>query len=300
MKFSLRPACVSALVAVLALSLLSANAQRPGSSESRVPTPSGAAISPDGKVVAWTLRQGENSTLHLTEVADPDPAKERIIAPNGATNCSNTNPVWSPDGQTLAFTSTCTSKEEKPGQEQIFLWSKADATVEQLTHVTGLFKEAAWSPDGKTLAFLFVENATRSAGALDPMKPWAGVIGEDNLEIQGVYGINVASGQGAWLVPATPQMYTFEFAWAPDSERIAFVGSKAPGENNWWVAKLYTAGLPHHTASRTAAPARYCATAISMKAVSTHPPSQAPSTACRSPSPAGRLTARRSPSSAAS
>ena len=34
-------------------------------------------------------------------------------------------------------------------------------------------------------------------------------------------------------------MYSFEFAWAPDSQRIAFIGAKAPGENNWWVAKLY-------------------------------------------------------------
>jgi len=112
--------------------------------------------------------------------------------------------------------------------------------VKQLTHVTGLFKQAAWSPDGKTIAFLFVENATRSAGALDAMKPWDGVIGEDNLEIQGVYEVDIASGKGAWLIPATPKMYTYEFAWSPNSKEVAFIGAPAPGENNWWVADLYT------------------------------------------------------------
>ena len=168
----------------------------------RLQMPGGVAISPDGKTVAYTLGGREGATLHVMGVANPDPGKDQIVAPNGATNCSNTSPVWSPDSSTLAFSSTCTSKEEKPGQEQIFLWSKSSGEVKQLTHVTGLFKQAAWSPDGKTIAFLFVENASRSAGALDAMKPWAGVIGEDNLEIQGVYQVDVQSGQGDWLIRA--------------------------------------------------------------------------------------------------
>jgi dipeptidyl aminopeptidase/acylaminoacyl peptidase len=34
-------------------------------------------------------------------------------------------------------------------------------------------------------------------------------------------------------------MYAYEFAWSPDSQRIAFTGAPPPGDNNWWVAKLY-------------------------------------------------------------
>jgi dipeptidyl aminopeptidase/acylaminoacyl peptidase len=205
----------------------------------RAHSPGSVAISPDGKTLAWTLRQSEGSTLHITEVANPDPAKEKLVTPSGATNCSNGSPIWSPDSETLAFTSTCTSKDEKPGQEEIFLWSKATGDVKQLTHVVGNIEQPAWSPDGKSIAFLFVENATRSAGALDAMKPWDGVIGEDNVEIQGVYGVDVVTGAHGWLVPALPSMYTYEFAWAPDSHELAFIGAKAPGENNWWVAKLF-------------------------------------------------------------
>jgi dipeptidyl aminopeptidase/acylaminoacyl peptidase len=226
-------------------------AQRP----QRAQTPGSAAISPDGALVAWTIRGagsegvrfGGTTTLHLNAIADPDPAKEKLISGSSETACSNNDPVWSPDSQWLAFTSTCTSKEEKPGQEQIFLWSRQTGAVKQLTHVTGLFKQAAWSPDGKTIAFLFVENATRQAGALDAMKPWAGVIGEDNVEVQGVYGVDVASGKGVWLVAPSLQMYTFEFDWAPDSAEIAFVGAPAPGENNWWVAKLYRSCVQDHS-----------------------------------------------------
>jgi dipeptidyl aminopeptidase/acylaminoacyl peptidase len=205
---------------------------------SRMAQPGGVALSPDGATVAWTLRQREGTTLHLTAVADPDPGKEKLITPNGTTNCSNASPVWSPDGATLAFLSTCTSKEERPGQEQIFLWSKADGSVKQLTHVVGNIQQIAWTPDNKQIGFLFVENATRSAGALDAMKPWAGVIGEDGVEIQRVYIVSVADGKGQFITPAG--LHVFEFTFNPLKPETAFIAAPPPGENNWWVAKLYS------------------------------------------------------------
>ncbi len=208
----------------------------------RAKTPGGVAISPDGQLLAWTLGGREGLVLHLTEVANPNPAAkdatDKLISPNSDTACSNSSPVWAPDSKTLAFTSSCTGKEAKPGQPQIFLWSRADGSVKQLTHVTGIFQQAAFSPDGKSLAFLFVENASRSAGALAAMKPWAGVIGEDGVEIQRVYKVDVASGAGEWFTPAN--LHVYEFSWAPKSPAITFVGANPPGENNWWVAKLYT------------------------------------------------------------
>ncbi len=226
------PASLAAMALLLTFS--AATAQRDGGGNA----PGNVAISPDGDLLAWTLRSREGATLHLNSVNSPDPSKERLIAPNGATNCANSAPVWSPDSQTLAFTSTCTSKNEEPGQEQIFLWSRASGEVRQLTHVKGNLQHAAWSPDGKSIAFLFVENATRSAGALDAMKPLVGVIGEDTFEVQGVYGVEVTSGKAGWIVPAANDSYAYEFSWAPDSKQVAAVTAHTPGENNWWVAKL--------------------------------------------------------------
>jgi hypothetical protein len=91
------------------------------SAGARLRAPGQVAISPDGALLAWTIGGREGQQLHLTDVANPDPAKDKIVSVAGATNCSNSAPVWSPDSQTLAFTSTCTSKEEEPGQPQIFL-----------------------------------------------------------------------------------------------------------------------------------------------------------------------------------
>ena len=201
-------------------------------------SPTWVSLSPDGAIAAWTLRRAEGTQIHLTEVADP--AKDTILKVSGREDCASEAPVWSPDGTTLAFTSTCTPKSEKPEQEQIFLWTRSTGKTRQLTHLTGNLDSLTWSPDGKSIAFLFVENATRSAGALAAMKPWSGVIGEDGVEIQRIYGINVSNGKGDFVTPR--DLHVYEFDWSPDSKQFTFVGANPPGENNWWVAKLYAIG----------------------------------------------------------
>jgi dipeptidyl aminopeptidase/acylaminoacyl peptidase len=203
-------------------------------------SPTWVALSPDGATVAWTLRRKEGTQIHLTSVADPK--QDTILKVSGREDCASEAPVWSPDGNTLAFTSTCTPKSEKAEQEQIFLWTKSTGAFRQLTHLTGNIDSLAFSPDGKSIAFLFVENATRSAGALAAMKPWSGVIGEDGVEIQRVAEIDAAAGRFEAITP--PNLDVYEFDWAPNSHKIVFVGANPPGENNWWVAKLYTDTLP--------------------------------------------------------
>ncbi len=205
---------------------------------SKTKTPSSAAISPDGTTVAWAVEAGGVSQIHLSDVANPDPATEKIVGKgSGETNCGSSEPKWSPDGQWLAFVSNCTANADKPGQDQVFLWSKQTGESKQLTRLVGGIDSLAWSPDGKAIAFLFVENATRNAGALAAMKPWSGVIGEDGVETQRVYGIDLEHHTGSWLTPSN--LHVYEFSWSPTSHEITFVGAPPPGENNWWVAQLY-------------------------------------------------------------
>ncbi len=236
-------------------------------------TPSVAAISPDGAYVAWTVGR----ELHLTglapEGAAQDGAWERVISPDTISNvtngkagaCSGSAPVWSPEGKQLAFLSNCVA--QGPGwataaQSQVYVWTLAGNGMKQVSQVTGTIDEMAWSPDGKAIGFLFVENATRSAGALAAMKPWSGVIGEDGVEVQRVGVVDVTSGSFVQATPAT--LHVYEFDWSPDGKRLAYVAANPPGENNWWVAKLYvqTVQRPGMQTLNAAAPGTYEAKAI--------------------------------------
>ena len=200
-------------------------------------TPMQAAISPDASIVAWTARTPQGAQLHLTSIADTTSGNDKIITPpNGPANCGNTQPTWSPNGESLAFLSTCTADADK--QSQIFLWTRRSNQIHQLTHITGNIEDLTWSPDAKAIAFLFVPNATRSAGALAAMKPWSGVVGEDGVEVQGVAVLTFATNKVVQVTPAN--LHVYEFDWAPDSKRIAYIAANPPGENNWWVAQLYT------------------------------------------------------------
>jgi dipeptidyl aminopeptidase/acylaminoacyl peptidase len=199
-------------------------------------SPTWVTLSPDGSTVAWTLRQKGGSQIHLTELANP--SQDKVLSVGSGDNCESGSSVWSPDGVSLAFLSDCTGKTDKADQEQVFIWSKNTGTSAPVTHVTGIMTWLAWAPNGKAIGFLFVENATRSAGALAAMKPWSGVIGEDGVEIQRVGVVDVASQRFEQVTPANKHVY--EFDWSPDSSKLAYVAANPPGENNWWVADLYT------------------------------------------------------------
>jgi dipeptidyl aminopeptidase/acylaminoacyl peptidase len=198
---------------------------------SKTHTPTVAAISPDGKTVSWSVRGAKADEIHLTDLAS---GADKLMG-QGTTACNTATPTWSPDGNSIAYLGVCVDSRE---QAQIYVWSKQTGESHQLTHVTGAITSPAWSPDGKSIGFLFVENATRSAGALAAMKPWDGVIGEDGIEVQRVGVVDAASGSFAQVTPAT--LHVYEFNWSPDSTQLAYVAAPPPGENTWWIAQLYT------------------------------------------------------------
>ena len=216
------------------------------------------ALSPDGKHLAWVIG-GNDSEIMLAVPDGQNP--QRVLTAGKSSGCSSSGIAFSPDSQKLAFLSDCTSTagEVKPGegkvtQDDIFVatLSDAKAKAKQLTHLHGYAHELAWSPDGKQLGLLYTEGATRPSGALDAMKPPAGVIGVEGLEVQRVTAVDAMSGQ---VTPVTPSdLSVYEFDWSPDSSKLAYVAAPPPGENNWWVAKLYT--QPVMTAGGAAPPAK--------------------------------------------
>ncbi|MDE3162114.1 MAG: S9 family peptidase [Acidobacteriota bacterium] len=199
------------------------------------------AVSPDGKRIAWIDPEREKAEIRVAPVDDLAASLRVTAAAKPDQHCEESEPAWAPDSASLAFFSDCAA----PGAQADLYLSRLDAKpVRRLTALNGYVHEAAFSPDGKKIAFLYVEGATRPAGALAAMKPWSGVMGEDNIEVQRVAVVSVDAAQPAAPEQVTPAtLHVYEFDWRPDSNGLAYIASDPPGENNWWVAKLYTQPL---------------------------------------------------------
>lgn len=259
--------CTATLAILATFATLPCAAQQPASSGAKQAigdllaqlyktiSPRQTAISPDGSTVAWVAL----GRIHLTQLGDGK--RDRVVSVGGTISrdthdtsshsesgkqkCSENDIAWSPNGRQLAFLSDCAT----PDQAQVFVVEAADNAVpRELTHLKGYLHDLAWSPDGKQIGFLFVENATRVAGALAAMKPAVGVISAKTIaEVQRVEIVNAAAGSTSEATPAN--LHVYEFDWSPDSQSLAYVAAAPPGEDNWWVAQLYTqavnGGAPH-------------------------------------------------------
>jgi dipeptidyl aminopeptidase/acylaminoacyl peptidase len=199
------------------------------------------AVSPDGKRLAWTMQAPGGSEIRVAPLGDLTKGERVTAAARPEDRCKEGQIAWSPDGGGLAFFSDCGKRGE---QEDLYLWPSGGGVSRRLTELKGYVESPAFSPDGMKVAFLYVEGATRPAGALAAMKPPAGVIGEDGVEIEQVAVARLDATAPTAPTMATPaSLHVYEFDWRPDSRGLAYVAADPPGENNWWVAKLYTQAL---------------------------------------------------------
>jgi dipeptidyl aminopeptidase/acylaminoacyl peptidase len=197
----------------------------------RTRTISQAAVSPDGKRLAW-LERGQIQIAPVDNVGRNEPVVASL-----AQGCNESDFTWSPDSKTIAFLSDCA---DPGGQEDLFI-SRLDASLaHRVTTLRGDVSEPAFSRDGKQIAFLYVEGATRPAGALAAQDLPTGIIGSNHWEVQRIAVVPVDALQSispTFISP--PDLHVYEFDWSPDSQSLAYIASDPPGEDNWWVARLY-------------------------------------------------------------
>jgi dipeptidyl aminopeptidase/acylaminoacyl peptidase len=234
--------CATSLLTVYAQTTApapaSASPSQTPSGQRRVHNISEIAVSPDGKRLAWV----DVGAILFASVGNLGQTQRITAASSPDNSCTESDLTWSPDSAALAFLSDCA---DLGGQSDLYLSHLDGNPPRRLSTLHGDVDAPAFSPDGKRIAFLYVEGATRPAGALAAMDAPSGVIGEDQIEIQRVAAVAtsvpIAAAQAAapaFLTPAN--LHVYEFDWSPDSHSLAYVAADPPGENNWWVAKLYT------------------------------------------------------------
>ena len=197
------------------------------------------AIAPDGTKVAWveTLVDKDgapdgNTAIYVAD-RESSAAPKRVTA--AALNVARAEGSldWSLDSQQIAFLSDAV----KPGQLQLYVVSASGGPAKKLTSAKGLLAAPRWSPDGKTIAVLYTENATRAAGPLVAETPETGEI-QDAFFEQRLALVELATGDFRQISPA--DTYVYEYDWSPDSLRFAMIAAHGNGDNNWYIANLYT------------------------------------------------------------
>ena len=123
-------------------------------------------ISPDGKNILFTRRwvdkMNDQSRSNLWIV---DVAGNRVRELTHG-NWRDFSPVWSPDGEKIAFLS------DRDGTTQLHVMWFDTREVAQLTHLEQTPSDLTWSPDGKMLAFTtFLKDEKPALSVKLPKKP---------------------------------------------------------------------------------------------------------------------------------
>ena len=213
----------------------------------RTVTYNDVAISPDGRQIAWTqgTAGSRSEILHYMRCADGHDSEVKLGS--GTHTREDITPAWAPDSRRLAFLSNSGAKDDP----ELWLFDTGRGSTRKLASLKGFAMRPHWSPDGREIAFLYVEGAA-GGGPLLAAGPQTGVI-ENVYHNQRIAIADAASGRVRMASPADRHIYDFD--WSPDGKRFVATAAPGPGDNNWWIAKLYVIDAATGTARSIYKPA---------------------------------------------
>ena len=241
-------------LALAAVSVASAQERVPFSAERswEIQRIGGPAISPDGKtVVAPVTRYDMKENKGFTDLWlwSTDGKVERALTTNPA---SDSSPVFSPDGQSLAFV----SQRNGDTAPQLYLMPLAGGEPARITNVPTGVAQPKWFPDGKRLAFVsriwadldtMEKQAARQKERTDskstaqtwdagPIYYWDTWLDDRQLHVFGVgveggEPVNLTVGTGLELPRSAVQLNSPLYDISPDGKELAFTADSDPAAN---------------------------------------------------------------------
>ncbi len=182
----------------------------------------GAKLSPDSSQVIYYVNQinadedKEFSTIYLFDLH----LQETRKMTNG--KARDSNPQWSPDGKSIAFSSTRT------GKPQLFQMAINGGEAQQLTDLKQGVGGFAWSPDGTKIAFTAGPDFEGDAPLDLAKEPYRvdrlvyrfDAMGYLDYAIQNIYLLDVESGDIKQLTD--DETHNSNLRWSPDGTKILY------------------------------------------------------------------------------
>ena len=199
------------------------------------------ALSPDGAHVAWVQSTAAltSKQTYIRGTSEGSPAT-LVKIPAAAGERTDFDPAWSPDSKTLAVFSSTGEKE----QRQLWMVNADGSDPKKITDLKGYAARPRWSHDGKQIAFLYIEGAG-GGGPLMAAPETTGVI-DTAIHNQRIAVLDVTTRQLRQVSPENLHIYDYD--WSPDDKTFVATGAPGPGDNNWWIAQIYTIDIAKHNA----------------------------------------------------
>lgn len=195
------------------------------------------AVSPDGNHIATVegdlpAAGGFFPVVQSLVIRSVDGKEMKSVPlPCGAVpQCWPASLVWTADGKTLAFAL------RKPGSHARSIYTVA-ADSSHLTDIldfNGTVQGLRYGPGGK-LAVLAVEGANKEVGATQAGAAITGDLSGPVPEQR----IGILDGKSLhWASPS--DMFVYQYDWKRDGSGFVGTAAHGDGDNNWWIAKLYS------------------------------------------------------------
>ncbi|MGA1821592.1 MAG: prolyl oligopeptidase family serine peptidase [Thermoplasmatota archaeon] len=196
----------------------------------------GAAISPDGKNVAYTVQRIDRSKEKKYSniwIVPTTIGKTRQFT-HGSQN--DRDPKWSPDGSEIAFLSN--REDEKQFQLNVIPFNGGEA--QRITDLKGTISAFEWSPDSREFVISFrKKDKEEIERENDPSKKELGVVyrrfdrtffkldGDGFLpkERYHIHIVNKRSGKTAQITDS-PVFDNIQPKWSPDGKRLLYISNR--------------------------------------------------------------------------
>ncbi len=155
--------------------------------------------------IAYASDQSDLPQIYLVDLAS-QAVLQITDMPEGA--CQ---PAWSPDGDTLVFTSPCKGVDEIYFETSLYLINSDGSNLVPLSTVPGGDFDPAWSSDGNSIAFTSLRTG--------------------QMEI---FVLNVTDQSVTQITAGVPNVESHQPAWSPDGLQIAYT-VKRLGVSQIWL-----------------------------------------------------------------